>query len=72
MTQSLPLENRDLFWPPADELTEAAERIRARLGEWPPTHAPWRICLTAPCPRCSKSADRLFAKLCGNWKQKVL
>ena len=48
MTQTLPLTGRDLFWPPADELTEAAERIRARLGEWPPTHAPWRICLTAP------------------------
>jgi thiamine-phosphate pyrophosphorylase len=42
------LKDRDLFWPPADELTEAAERIRARLGDWPPTHAPWRICLTAP------------------------
>ena len=40
MTQTLPLTGRDLFWPPADELTEAAERIRARLGEWPPTHAP--------------------------------
>jgi thiamine-phosphate pyrophosphorylase len=48
LTQTLPLSGRDLFWPPADELTEAAERIRARLGDWPPTHAPWRICLTAP------------------------
>jgi thiamine-phosphate pyrophosphorylase len=48
MSQTLPLTGRDLFWPPADELTEAAERIRARLGDWPPTHAPWRICLTAP------------------------
>lgn len=48
MTQTLTLKDRDLFWPPADELTEAAERIRARLGDWPPTHAPWRICLTAP------------------------
>ncbi|NIF79313.1 thiamine phosphate synthase [Paraburkholderia sp. Cy-641] len=48
MTQSLTLKDRDLFWPPADELVEAAERIRARLGDWPPTHAPWRICLTAP------------------------
>lgn len=45
---TLPLTGRELFWPPADELTEAAERIRGRLGEWPPTHAPWRICLTAP------------------------
>ncbi len=29
MTQTLKLAGRDLFWPPADELTEAAERIRA-------------------------------------------
>jgi thiamine-phosphate pyrophosphorylase len=48
MTNTLKLTGPDLFWPPADELTEAAERIRARLGDWPPTHAPWRICLTAP------------------------
>ncbi|MGF6370263.1 thiamine-phosphate pyrophosphorylase [Paraburkholderia sp. RAU6.4a] len=48
MTQSLTLKDRDLFWPTADELIEAAERIRARLGDWPPTHAPWRICLIAP------------------------
>ncbi|WP_144110046.1 thiamine phosphate synthase [Paraburkholderia sp. BCC1886] len=48
MTQTLALNDRDLFWPPADELTETVERIRARLGDWPPTHAPWRICLTAP------------------------
>ena len=47
-SQVSPFSGRELFWPPADELTEAAERIRARLGEWPPTHAPWRICLTAP------------------------
>jgi len=40
MTQTLALKDRELFWPPADELTEAAERIRARLGDWPPTHAP--------------------------------
>jgi thiamine-phosphate pyrophosphorylase len=45
---TLPLEGREIFWPPADELTEAAERIRARLGDWPPAVAPWRICLTAP------------------------
>lgn len=48
MTETLKLAGRDLFWPPADELTEAAERIRARLGDWPPTHVNWRICLTAP------------------------
>ena len=46
--QASPLAGRELFWPPADELSEAAERVRARLGVWPPTHAPWRICLTAP------------------------
>ncbi|MFC0402202.1 thiamine phosphate synthase [Paraburkholderia rhizosphaerae] len=48
MTQTLKLAGRDLFWPPADELTEATERIRARLGDWPPTLAPWRLCLTPP------------------------
>jgi len=48
MTETLRLQDRELFWPPADELTEAAERIRARLGDWQPTHAPWRICLTPP------------------------
>ncbi|HMC45589.1 MAG TPA: thiamine phosphate synthase, partial [Caballeronia sp.] len=45
---SMVLLDKEVFWPPADELLEAAERIRARLGVWPPTHAPWRICLTAP------------------------
>ena len=48
MTETLKLAGRDLFWPPADELTEAAERIRAHLGDWPPTHVDWRICLTPP------------------------
>jgi thiamine-phosphate pyrophosphorylase len=48
MTEILRLQDRELFWPPADELTATAERIRARLGDWPPTHAPWRICLTPP------------------------
>ncbi|MBU9544127.1 thiamine phosphate synthase [Burkholderia multivorans] len=38
----------DAFWPPADELAEAAERIRARLGDWPRAAAPWRLCMTAP------------------------
>ncbi|WP_250440237.1 thiamine phosphate synthase [Caballeronia sp. AZ1_KS37] len=42
------LLNREVFWPPADELTEVAERIRARLGEWPTAETRWRICLTAP------------------------
>ncbi len=48
MTDTLRFAGRELFWPPADELTEAAERIRASLGDWPPTHAPWRLCLTPP------------------------
>ncbi|PLZ01359.1 thiamine phosphate synthase [Burkholderia sp. WAC0059] len=48
MTDTLRFAGRELFWPPADELNEAAERIRARLGDWPATHAPWRICLTPP------------------------
>ncbi|HEM7828975.1 TPA: thiamine phosphate synthase, partial [Burkholderia multivorans] len=38
----------DAFWAPADELAEAAERIRARLGDWPRAAAPWRLCMTAP------------------------
>ena len=42
------LLNREVFWPPADELVEVAERIRARLGEWPAAETRWRICLTAP------------------------
>ncbi|MFM0326664.1 thiamine phosphate synthase [Caballeronia glebae] len=42
------LLNREVFWPPADELTEVAERIRARLGEWTAAESRWRICLTAP------------------------
>ncbi|MBN3793219.1 thiamine phosphate synthase, partial [Burkholderia sp. Ac-20353] len=36
------------FWPPADELAEAAERIRARLGDWPCATAPWRLCVAPP------------------------
>jgi thiamine-phosphate pyrophosphorylase len=46
--RTLALADRDLFWPPADELIEAAERIRARLGEWPRAQTDWRICLAAP------------------------
>ncbi|SAL46341.1 thiamine phosphate synthase [Caballeronia humi] len=42
------LLNREIFWPPADELTEVAERIRGRLGEWPAASTQWRICLTPP------------------------
>lgn len=42
------LLNREVFWPPADELVEVAERIRARLGEWSAAEMRWRICLTAP------------------------
>ncbi|MCW0014719.1 thiamine phosphate synthase, partial [Burkholderia pseudomallei] len=36
------------FWPPADELTEAAERIRARLGDWPRGVAARRLCVALP------------------------
>ncbi|MGZ2743478.1 thiamine phosphate synthase [Burkholderia stagnalis] len=36
------------FWPPADELTEAAERIRARLGDWPRGAAARRLCVALP------------------------
>jgi len=42
------LLDREVFWPPADELVEVAERIRARLGDWPAASTRWRICLTAP------------------------
>ncbi|KAB0661068.1 thiamine phosphate synthase [Burkholderia diffusa] len=38
----------DAFWPPADELAEAAERIRARLGDWPTGTTAWRLCVAAP------------------------
>ncbi|MCM2549569.1 thiamine phosphate synthase [Burkholderia glumae] len=38
----------DMFWPPVDDLAAAAERIRARLGEWPARRAPMRICVAAP------------------------
>lgn len=42
----------ELFWPPADALTAAAERIRAQLGDWPrsmPTPVQrWRFCLAIP------------------------
>ncbi len=47
-TDKLQFKDRELFWPPADELTETAERIRAKLGDWPATLAPWRLCLTPP------------------------
>ncbi|KND57693.1 Thiamin-phosphate pyrophosphorylase [Candidatus Paraburkholderia schumanniana] len=42
------LLNCEVFWPPADELIEVAERIRARLGDWPAGETRWRVCLTAP------------------------
>ncbi len=42
------LLDREVFWPPADELIEIAERIRTRLGEWPSVSTRWRICLTMP------------------------
>jgi thiamine-phosphate pyrophosphorylase len=37
-----------LFWPPADELDETADAIRARLGNWPRPAAAARICLAEP------------------------
>ncbi|MGG1945893.1 thiamine phosphate synthase [Trinickia sp. NRRL B-1857] len=46
--ETLKLTDRGWFWPPADELIEAAERIRARLGDWPSAARAWRICLAAP------------------------
>ncbi len=45
---SMLLQDKEVFWPPADELLEAAERIRRRLGEWPAASKQWRICLSAP------------------------
>jgi thiamine-phosphate pyrophosphorylase len=48
MSRTLAFADREIFWPPADELVEAAERIRARLGEWPRNDARWRLCLTPP------------------------
>jgi len=45
---SMVLLDKEVFWPPADELLEAAERIRRRLGEWPAASKSWRICLSAP------------------------
>lgn len=41
-------QDREVFWPPADELLEAAERIRRRLGDWPAASKQWRICLSPP------------------------
>lgn len=45
---TLPMLTQEVFWPPADELLEAAERIRRRLGKWPAVSKEWRICLSAP------------------------
>jgi thiamine-phosphate pyrophosphorylase len=36
------------FYPPADELLEAAVGIRRRLGDWAAASTPWRICLATP------------------------
>src|SRR5471032_2304851 len=41
-------QDKEVFWPPADELLEAAERIRRRLGDWPAGSKQWRICLSEP------------------------
>jgi thiamine-phosphate pyrophosphorylase len=45
---SMLTQDREIFWPPADELLEASERIRRRLGDWPAVSKQWRICLSAP------------------------
>ncbi len=45
---TLSMLSKEVFWPPADELLEDAERIRRRLGEWPGGSRQWRICLSAP------------------------
>jgi thiamine-phosphate pyrophosphorylase len=42
------LLTHEAFYPPADELLEAAENIRRHLGEWPAASTAWRICLSAP------------------------
>lgn len=55
--ETLKLSDRDFFWPPADELLEAAERIRVRLGDWPRASRAWRICLAVPD---APSADDLI------------
>lgn len=39
---------REVFYPPADDLLGMAERIRARLGDWPLAAKPARICLAPP------------------------
>jgi thiamine-phosphate pyrophosphorylase len=41
-------QEKEVFWPPADELLEAAEQIRRRLGDWPAGSKQWRICLSTP------------------------
>jgi thiamine-phosphate pyrophosphorylase len=41
--------DRDAFWPPADEVLEAADGIRALLGRaWPEPARTWRFCLSTP------------------------
>jgi thiamine-phosphate pyrophosphorylase len=50
MSPRLGLAASDPFWPPADELLEAAESIRSALGDWPSSGTHWRFCLTPPVP----------------------
>ncbi|MEX3548337.1 MAG: thiamine phosphate synthase [Burkholderia sp.] len=45
---STPVHFAEMFWPPADKLAAAAERIRARLGDWPARAVPMRICVAVP------------------------
>jgi thiamine-phosphate pyrophosphorylase len=54
------LIDRDTFWPPADELLEAADAIRARLGQdWPAPTGRLRLCLSA-APEFGPGDVRVF------------
>ncbi|CAB3795936.1 thiamine phosphate synthase [Pararobbsia alpina] len=55
----LPID-RDIFWPPADELLEAADAIRAHLGkDWPAPSGRLRLCLSA-APEFGPGDVRVF------------
>ncbi|BBO59815.1 thiamine phosphate synthase [Mycoavidus sp. B2-EB] len=46
---SLPtLAGQTTFWPPDNALRATADRIRARLGQWPSPSIPWRLCSAIP------------------------
>jgi thiamine-phosphate pyrophosphorylase len=52
-----------VFWPPADELAEAAGRIRTVLGAWPAPAAPLRLCVARPAQ--AGAGDLLVASAAG-------